>query len=190
MWPSEQILGYYVYKNIELFKDKRVCELGGGRTALAGMILAKFGVHVLLSDGNQQCVQALKANAQINFPAQTNPQIEQIIWSEEFQWHEEKFDALICADCFFFKKYLKGLVSSIPELLHVDGKAYFIAPERDGTLQLFIQLIKETAKFNIQIFEHFDEEVDLALENEKKICRTEEEKMYLVIYLIKVSFNK
>lgn len=48
VWPSEQILAYWMLRNRFLFKGKRVLELGGGFHCLAGLALAKFTKGIIL----------------------------------------------------------------------------------------------------------------------------------------------
>ncbi|XP_026666843.1 calmodulin-lysine N-methyltransferase [Ceratina calcarata] len=54
VWPSEECLAYYLLKNRHLCRDRRVLELGGGMSCLAGMIAAKYcdPRQVTLTDGN------------------------------------------------------------------------------------------------------------------------------------------
>lgn len=58
IWPSEEILAYYVLSNLELFRDKTVLELGGGMSCLAGVMAALYGLcnNVHLTDGNPNSV--------------------------------------------------------------------------------------------------------------------------------------
>lgn len=58
IWPSEEVLAYYVLSNLDLFRDKIVLELGGGMSCLAGIMAALYGFcnGVHLTDGNPNSV--------------------------------------------------------------------------------------------------------------------------------------
>ena len=83
VWPSEEILGYWLVQNQELFRclhcpaasalmrmvrsGKSVCELGAG-SGMAGIMLGLTGVPsaVHLTDGNPTVVRAIRKNIAIN----------------------------------------------------------------------------------------------------------------------------
>lgn len=59
IWPSEEVLAHYVSKRPELFAHKKVLELGGGMTCLAGLVIAATSSAALvhLTDGNAASVE-------------------------------------------------------------------------------------------------------------------------------------
>lgn len=59
VWPSEECLAYYLLKNPEICQRRRVLELGGGMSCLAGVFVAKYcePSSVTLTDGNLTSVE-------------------------------------------------------------------------------------------------------------------------------------
>jgi calmodulin-lysine N-methyltransferase len=60
MWPAEEILTYFCVLHPDLFRKKRVIELGAGY-GLAGLAIAACteASEVLLTDGNPQVVDCI-----------------------------------------------------------------------------------------------------------------------------------
>ena len=59
MWPSEEILAFYLKENQELLSEitaaKKVLELGAGQSGLVGFMLGVLGpstLEVTITDGN------------------------------------------------------------------------------------------------------------------------------------------
>ncbi|CAF0919593.1 unnamed protein product, partial [Brachionus calyciflorus] len=62
LWPSEEIMTLFCAKNSAIFDDKSVCELGGGMTCLAGLMIGKYSQakEVFLTDGNEASFENLE----------------------------------------------------------------------------------------------------------------------------------
>ncbi|XP_076766088.1 calmodulin-lysine N-methyltransferase-like isoform X1 [Xylocopa sonorina] len=62
VWPSEECLAYYLLKNRQLCRNRRILELGGGMSCLAGVIAAKYcePKEVVLTDGNVTSVNNVR----------------------------------------------------------------------------------------------------------------------------------
>lgn len=62
VWPSEECLAYYLLKNRQLCRNRRVLELGGGMSCLAGVLAAKYcdPKEIALTDGNVTSVNNVR----------------------------------------------------------------------------------------------------------------------------------
>jgi predicted nicotinamide N-methyase len=59
IWPAEEVLANFLIKNAYLFENKKILELGAGKSGLAAIALAiklkeKLG-KIVVSDGNEEC---------------------------------------------------------------------------------------------------------------------------------------
>lgn len=160
LWPSEEVLASYVLKHKDEFDRKAVCELGAGMTGLAGIFLASFGnpSKVLLTDGNQDCVENMEAIIYQNKPLLGSAEVssERLLWDEhcDLSALESQFDFIITADCLFFTQCHSGLLHVMETLLKDNGSVIIMAPQRKDTLKLFCS--KAASKFSVVEIENYD----------------------------------
>lgn len=138
IWPSEETLSYYVCNNLGKFSDKKVLELGGGMSCLAGLYVAKYArpESVTLTDGNKNSIENVQITLECN-------QFDCPVDSRVLKWNDitfnQSFDVIICADCLFFDDARNDLIDCLWRTLSSEGMALVMAPERGSTLDGFIE---------------------------------------------------
>lgn len=160
LWPSEEVLTYYLLKHKDTLNGKAVCELGAGMTGLAGIFSASFAdpSKVLLTDGNKDCVENMEAIICRNKPSfgSTIVTSRWLLWDEQANLVdlESEFDFVISADCLFFTQCHSGLVYVMDTILKDSGLAIVMAPHRKDTLELFCSEAK--SRFNTVKLDNYD----------------------------------
>lgn len=164
-WPSEEVLAYFCLSHAEMFRSKRVIELGSGY-GLAGLVTAAIteAVEVVISDGNPQVVDYIQRNIDANSGAfgATRVSSTTLHWDqeEEISNFSNAFDVIIASDCTFFKEFHNGLARIIRFLLKKVGssEAIFLSPKRGNSLDKFLETIKQNG-LCFSVTENYNAEV-------------------------------
>ncbi|KAK8673287.1 hypothetical protein V6N13_111633 [Hibiscus sabdariffa] len=163
-WPSEDVLAYFCLSHADMFRSKRVIELGSGY-GLAGLAIAAAtdALEVVISDGNPQVVDYILHNINTNCEAfgETRVKSMQLHWNQkEVSNLSHTFDFVVASDCTFFKEFHKDLARITEFLLKKEGpsEAIFFNPRRGNSLDKFLEEIEETGLV-FSITEIYDTEI-------------------------------
>jgi calmodulin-lysine N-methyltransferase len=171
-WPSEEVLAYYCLSHSDMFRDKRVIELGAGY-GLAGLVISVLSeaLEVVISDGNPQVVNYIQRNISANSASFGDTKVESSMlhWDHQHVSHlSNSFDIIIASDCTFFKEFHKGLAQTVKLLLkNSNSQALFFSPKRGDSLDKFLAEVKEFGLrssvdevYNTQIWTRHQELID------------------------------
>lgn len=124
IWPSAVALAEYLLNQDDL-NGLEVLELGCG-LGIAGLVAAKRGAHVTLTDIDTDALAFARYNAQLN---NLSP-----IHTEPFDWRSTTkigtFDRILAADVIYETRWLDPVATVIKRLLKPNGKAIIAEPGR------------------------------------------------------------
>ncbi|XP_054775765.1 calmodulin-lysine N-methyltransferase isoform X2 [Prosopis cineraria] len=163
-WPSEDVLAYYCLSHADLFRHKKVVELGSGY-GLAGFVIAAVteASEVVISDGNPVVVNYIQRNIEVNSGAfgETTVKPMMLHWNQEEPFDiANTFDIIVASDCTFFKDFHGDLARIVKLLLSKTGssEAIFLSPKRGNSLDMFLETLKEYG-LQFTVTENYEAEV-------------------------------
>jgi len=164
IWPSEEVLTYYCISNGDMFRNKRVLELGSGY-GLAGLSIAACteAAEVVISDGNPQVVDYIQKNITANIGSFEDTKVTSSLlrWGQDEVCHlGHSFDFILAADCTFFKEFHANLAHTLNSLLALckASQAIFFCPRRGNTLDLFLEAVNSLG-LHVKITENYNSHV-------------------------------
>jgi predicted nicotinamide N-methyase len=171
IWAAEGVLLHVLAQpdTLPRLKGKRLLEVGGGMTGLAGLALSTMAdlATVVLTDGNPDALLSQKACVRLNLMkvGTTSVSSKLLLWDRlDRQGHLQdilddggKFDIVIGADCLFFKDFHEDLHEILCASLLPGGCVWLLQPARGGTMQLFLELVRRHGRFQAEIVERYDE---------------------------------
>ncbi|XP_050295792.1 histone-arginine methyltransferase METTL23 isoform X2 [Anthonomus grandis grandis] len=147
-WPSASVLAWFLWENRTGLQGKRILELGAG-TALPGILAAKCGAHVTLSDSatlpkslahTRRCCQLnnLRVNQDIKVIGLT--------WGLFLSNLEciGPLDLILGSDCFFDPSIFEDILITVAYLLENNCGAKFLCTYQERSSDWSIeQLLKK-----------------------------------------------
>lgn len=127
VWPSAVVLAQYVWYYRRDIKGKNILELGAG-TALPGIVAAKCGANVVLSDNSRfpYCLENCKKSCIVNDLA--NMEVLGITWGH---FNPELLSLkclqyIIASDCFYDCQDFEDIIATVALLLDRNKECQFL----------------------------------------------------------------
>ncbi|XP_038705192.1 calmodulin-lysine N-methyltransferase isoform X2 [Tripterygium wilfordii] len=163
-WPSEDVLAYFCLSHADMFRSKKIIELGSGY-GLAGLVIAAAtkASEVVITDGNPQVIDYIQRSIDSNSGVFGGTSVKAMM----LHWDQEDvsnisgaFDVIVASDCTFFKEFHKGLTRIIKLLLKDDeaSEGLFLSPKRGDSLDKFLEEIEKNG-MHFSVSEIYDAEV-------------------------------
>ncbi|CAG0883307.1 unnamed protein product [Darwinula stevensoni] len=128
-WPGAVVLAQYIWHNRDDFYGKKVLEIGAG-TALPGIVAAKCGACVTLSDNEltpkilKNCARSCEEN-QVSDRVKVIPLLWGLVTQSLLQI--EPVDFIIGSDCFFDPKVFEDILMTVSFILEKSSAAEFLS---------------------------------------------------------------
>ena len=151
VWPCARIFSDYLCSNRSKFNNKSVLELGSG-TGICGIVAAKLGCKVLLTDKDDKSLELAKENAEIN-----NVDVEAIplIWGDP-HWNNSTGinpDIIISSDCFYNENDIEDILYTVWSILEAGKSFYYSYQVRYDTFTIDGYLPQFNLKKELEPFE-------------------------------------
>ncbi len=128
-WPSAPILALYLWEHKSELNGKYILELGAG-TALPGIVAAKCGAYVTLSESVllPKSVQSLKRSCELNDLSTSQVQVIGLTWGlfTSTIFKLKPLDLIIGSDCFYEPAVFEDIIATVAFLIERNPQAEFL----------------------------------------------------------------
>lgn len=130
-WPSAPVLAWFLWEHRAALPLKRVLELGSG-TALPGIVAAKCGAHVTLSDSvtlPRSLAHIRRSCQQNNLVLNRDIRVKGVTWGLFLQSSLEDLgplDLILASDCFYEPSVFEDILATVSFLLDANSSAKFL----------------------------------------------------------------
>ncbi len=135
IWPSAISLSEYVLENQNVFKGKKILELGCG-LGLVGITVTAIGGDVLFTDYDPHALRFTQTNFKRNFSRPASVQL--LDWRNP--GHSESFDVILDADILYEKRWLGPVLNILDKKLAMHGIAYVADPDRTVAREIYTMI--------------------------------------------------
>lgn len=135
IWPSAISLSEYVLENQNVFKGKKILELGCG-LGLVGITVTAIGGDVLFTDYDPHALRFTQTNFKRNFSRPASVQL--LDWRNP--GHSESFDVILAADILYEKRWLGPVFNILDKKLAMHGIAYVADPDRTVAREIYTMI--------------------------------------------------
>jgi predicted nicotinamide N-methyase len=146
LWPSAIALSEFISENENLVAGKKILEIGCG-LGLAGIVAAKYGGNVMLTDYLPAALEFVAYNWKLNFTTEADTRL--------LDWRNPQgippVDVLLASDVAYESRAFKPLLKAIKTLVKKDGIVLISEPNRKFAKEFFDELKKEKYSFTESI---------------------------------------
>ncbi|XP_061175322.1 histone-arginine methyltransferase METTL23-like [Saccostrea echinata] len=145
VWPSAPVLAQYIWFNRNRIKGRNILELGSG-TSLPGILAAKCGGHVTLSDSEdiphclENCRKSCQANGLQNIP------VIGLTWGKfnNALLDLSPVDIILGSDCFYDSKDFENIIVTVSYLIkkNINAEFWCTYQERSSNRTIDVLLLK------------------------------------------------
>ena len=126
VWPSAIALSKHLISKKTFLQGKSVLEIGCG-LAIPGIVAAKLGAKVVISDYQQDALDLAKHNWMLNHSQE--PDCLQLDWRDPHP--EMAADILLASDVAYEKRSFEPLIAAFSTLVKPGGTIFISEPGRD-----------------------------------------------------------